>query len=231
MPSMSAPSETRKRQRSCTCGSQAALPIVVSPGASAAAMTMFSVAITLASSRKTSRAAHARRCASRSASPTSTSAPSSVNAWMCGSSRRRPMTSPPGGATLARPQRASSGPASRNDARIRSSRARRSSSSCEMLGGVDADLVRPGPLDVGAEVVRAARASCRRRGSAARCAARPARLVSRHAARIGSTPFLLPAARHAAVQGLAAFDHERLVSCVWRRPFRSWATGLWYPAP
>ena len=34
MPSIRAPSETRKRQRSWTCGSQAALPIVVSPGAS-----------------------------------------------------------------------------------------------------------------------------------------------------------------------------------------------------
>ena len=42
----------RKRQRSWTCGSQAALPITVSPCASTAAMTAFSVAITLASSRK-----------------------------------------------------------------------------------------------------------------------------------------------------------------------------------
>ena len=39
---------------------------------------------------------------------------------MCGSSRRRPITSPPGGGTLARPSRASSGPARRNDALIRS---------------------------------------------------------------------------------------------------------------
>ena len=45
-------------------------------------------------------------------------APSSLNAWMCGSSRRRPITSPPGGGIVARPKRASSGPASRNDARI-----------------------------------------------------------------------------------------------------------------
>ena len=37
---------------------------------------------------------------------------------MCVSSRRRPITSPPGGGTVARPKRASSGPASRNDARI-----------------------------------------------------------------------------------------------------------------
>ena len=53
IPSICAPSETRKRQRSWTCGSQAAFPITVSPSASTAAMTTFSVAITLASSRKT----------------------------------------------------------------------------------------------------------------------------------------------------------------------------------
>ena len=53
IPSMCAPSETRKRQRSWTCGSHAALPITVSPGASTAAMIVFSVAMTLASSRKT----------------------------------------------------------------------------------------------------------------------------------------------------------------------------------
>src|SRR6478609_5190803 len=37
-----------------------------------------------------------------------------------GSRRRRPMTSPPGGGITARPKRASSGPASRNEARMRS---------------------------------------------------------------------------------------------------------------
>ena len=42
------------------------------------------------------------------------------------SRRRRPITSPPGGGTTARPKRASSGPASRNEARI--SRQRRGSS-------------------------------------------------------------------------------------------------------
>ena len=53
MPSISAPSETRKRQRSWTCGSQAALEIMVRPGASVAAMIAFSVPITDASSRCT----------------------------------------------------------------------------------------------------------------------------------------------------------------------------------
>ena len=50
-PSISAPIAISRRQRSCTCGSQAALWIVVRPSASAAAMSAFSVAVTDASSR------------------------------------------------------------------------------------------------------------------------------------------------------------------------------------
>ena len=51
IPSIRAPSETRKWQRSWMCGSQAACPTIVSPSASTAAITAFSVAITDASSR------------------------------------------------------------------------------------------------------------------------------------------------------------------------------------
>ncbi len=51
IPSISAPSATRNRQRSWTCGSQAAFPISVEPVASEAAMIAFSVPVTLASSR------------------------------------------------------------------------------------------------------------------------------------------------------------------------------------
>ena len=46
-----APREARKRQTSWTCGSLAALPMTVSPSASTAAITAFSVPVTLASSR------------------------------------------------------------------------------------------------------------------------------------------------------------------------------------
>ena len=56
MPRMSAPIFTSMRARSWTCGSQAALPITVSPGVSAAAISAFSVAITDGSSMKTSAA-------------------------------------------------------------------------------------------------------------------------------------------------------------------------------
>ena len=52
MPSIGAPIFTSSRARSWTWGSQAALPIVVGPGVSAAASSAFSVAITDGSSMK-----------------------------------------------------------------------------------------------------------------------------------------------------------------------------------
>ena len=54
MPSMRAPSSTRNRARSCTCGSPAAFITTVRPGAVTAAIRAFSVAVTEASSRKMS---------------------------------------------------------------------------------------------------------------------------------------------------------------------------------
>src|SRR5919199_1430215 len=120
MPRMSAPIFTSIRARSWTCGSHAALPMTVVPGVRAAAMTAFSVAITDGSSMKTSPA---RRWPFGAVSMMSRSctklAPRARNASRCGSRRRRPMTSPPGGGMSAWPKRASSGPAGRNEARMR----------------------------------------------------------------------------------------------------------------
>src|SRR5471032_2079061 len=111
---------------------------------------------------------------------------------MCGSSRRRPMMSPPGGGTLARPRRASSGPASRKDERIWLARSPSTSypTFCAWMRTSFAPV---------------------HSTSAPRCDSRPSMVstsrirgtlvnttgssVSRHAARIGSAPFLLPAAR------------------------------------
>src|SRR4051812_20480543 len=121
MPSIAAPILLSMRARSCTCGSLAALRITVVPGVSAAAISAFSVPITDGSSMKKSVARSpplgARSLIWRSCS---TSAPSARKASRCVSSRRRPITSPPGGGIRAEPKRASSGPAVRNDARIRS---------------------------------------------------------------------------------------------------------------
>ena len=119
MPSMPTPILQSRWHRSCTCGSQAAFMITVVPRARAAAISAFSVPVTLASSRwisAPSRPSGARRRYSRS---TSTSAPSAANAIRWVSTRRRPITSPPGGGTSAAPKRASSGPASRIEARMR----------------------------------------------------------------------------------------------------------------
>ena len=103
------------------------------------------------------------------------------------------MTSPPGGGTVARPNRASSGPASRNDARI----SRPSTGSSEVLVTVDASTrTSLGPVHA-ASAPSSARISTivstsRMRGMFVSTTGSDASTV---AARIGSAPFLLPAAR------------------------------------
>src|SRR3954469_23270577 len=120
MPLISAPILASIPARSWTCGAQAALPMTVVPGVSAAARRMFSVPITDGSSMNTSPARRPPSGAVITMSRSCTNvAPSARNASRCGSRRRRPMTSPPGGGMSAWPKRASSGPASRNDARMR----------------------------------------------------------------------------------------------------------------
>ena len=84
--------------------------MTVEPGVSAAAMSAFSVAITDGSSMKKSQARSPSRPRSRYTRSDATVAPSARKASRCGSSRRRPITSPPGGgmhgAAEARQQRA-----------------------------------------------------------------------------------------------------------------------------
>src|SRR5204863_151278 len=92
----------------------------VGPGVRAAAMSAFSVAITEGSSMKTSVGRRPRGAVRMICPLHSTSAPIARKASRWGSSRRRPMTSPPGGGMTARPKRASSGPASRKEARMSS---------------------------------------------------------------------------------------------------------------
>ena len=125
------------------------------------------------------------------------------NAWMCGSSRRRPITSPPGGGIVARPKRASSGPASRNDARIRL----QSSSSGVDLRDVRRASTRTSfaPIHSTSAPRSASRSiivsTSRMRGTFVQ--RRPAPSARRHAARIGSAPFLFPAARMRPLSGRA----------------------------
>ena len=112
-----APIATSILHKSCTCGSLAALVIVVRPSASAAAMTAFSVAVTEVSSKKMSSPTSLLALNSNFPSM-STRAPNSVKAKKWVSKRRLPITSPPGGIMLAFPKRAISGPANKIEARI-----------------------------------------------------------------------------------------------------------------
>ena len=155
-------------------------------------MTVFSVAMTLASSRKTfaPRRPSVRISYGRSAS---TSAPSSAKAWMWGSSRLRPMTSPPGGAIVALPKRESSGPARRNDARMR---LQRRGSGLDLATFAVCTRTSFGP----AQPMSAPRSASSSiivstsliRGTFSRTTGS---VVRRVAARIGRAPFLFPAAR------------------------------------
>src|ERR671922_103052 len=121
------------------------------------------------------------------------SAPSRARAWMCVSSRRRPITSPPGGGTIARPQRASSGPASRTEARIRE---QSSSSSSVFVSSAAWIRTSFGPIH-SASAPRSAISSTIVSTSRIRGTFRSTTGsgLSRQPARIGSAPFLFPAAR------------------------------------
>ena len=193
IPWMSAPIFCSIRARSWTCGSHAALPMTVVPGIRAAASSAFSVPMTDGSSMKTSvarRPCGARRSMSRLKWK---SAPRARNASRCGSSRRRPITSPPGGGITARPKRASRGPASRNDARMRSDSGRSTSTQSGLRSaGAERDLVLTGPRDAHAmwSSSPSIASTSLMRGTLRTTISSS---VSTLAARMGRAPFLLPA--------------------------------------
>ena len=183
---------TSIRQRSWTCGSQAAFPITVSPGVSAAAMRAFSVAMTDGSSMKT-RAALSPEGASITMSRSClTVAPRAVKASRWGSRRRRPMTSPPGSGITARPNRARRGPARRKEARMRDAWARSSTASGDAPAAHSASSLAPRHST---STPRPARSSTSDSTSLIRgtLAMSTSSLVRRAAAIIGRAPFLLPA--------------------------------------
>ncbi len=116
MPETRAPIAFNKWHRSCTCGSLAAFVITVTPSARTEAISTFSVAVTDASSKKTSHPTSL--FAEKVNTPSKrTCAPSAASARKCVSSLLRPITSPPGGGSTAFLPRARSGPAKRMEAR------------------------------------------------------------------------------------------------------------------
>ena len=118
------------------------------------------------------------------------------------------MKSPPGGGILASPKRASSGPASRNEARIffesSSSTATSATAAAQSRRLLSATQAASTPS-------RSSRAICasvsRIRGTRCRSSSSS---VSRQAARIGSAAFLLPATVSSPGERLAALDDEFL---------------------
>ena len=118
MPSICAPICTSMVQMSTISGSRAALSMTVVPLASTAAMSRFSVAPTLGKSSHTvAPCSRSSRVAMRKPCSLRTVAPSRSRPAMCMSRPRLPMLSPPGRATSASPQRASSGPSTLIEAR------------------------------------------------------------------------------------------------------------------
>ena len=138
----------------------------------------------------------------------STTAPSARKASRCGSRRRRPITSPPGGGICTRPKRASSGPASRNDARIRSD----SSGSTSVAGdlvGLERDDVVLAPLHLHAQAHE--QLEHRLHVADARDVAHDDLLLGEQGGRQRGQRAVLVAGRHdRAGQRLTAFDHELL---------------------
>ena len=195
---MRAPRPTRNRHRSWTCGSQAALPMVVSPSASTAAMIAFSVAVTDASSRNIDAPRSRPTSSSRARSKLAwTPRERKASRWV--SSRRRPITSPPGGGSRQWPVLATSGAASSTEARMRVHRAGSSDARRRPRGSMRTSL---GPVRSTVAPVEATSSSIvstsRMCGTLRSTTGSSA---SSDAATMGSAAFLFPAGRMVPLSG------------------------------
>ena len=212
---MSAPIFTSMRARSWTWGSQAALPITVVPGVSAAAISAFSVAITDGSSMNTSVGRRPRGALSTISPSQSVIAPIARKASRWGSRRRRPMTSPPGGGMTARPKRASSGPASRNEALIDSASSGSIATSCTPAAHSTSSL---GPRQVDLHADRDEDLEHRLHVADARDVANDDLVLGEDAGgEDRQRAVLVPGRHHRARQRDAAFDDE-LLHELWAPP-------------
>src|SRR6266852_6023311 len=119
MPSMWAPILPSRRQMSWTCGSRAALKISVRPSASTAASRMFSVPVTVGRSNTMRSPCSRSTWATISVAVSSMWAPIWRKPRRCCSTRRAPMSSPPGRGKRAWPNRPSIAPRRTIVARMR----------------------------------------------------------------------------------------------------------------
>ena len=125
---------------------------------------------------------------------------------MCVSSRRRPITSPPGGGIVARPVRARSGPASRNDARMRR---QSSSSGSDLTSSAAWTWTSFGPTHSASAPRSASRSTIvstsRMRGTLCSVTASPVSSVRRQDR---ERAVLVPGRAHRAGERVPALDHE-----------------------
>ena len=147
-----------------------------------------------------------------------TTAPIARNASRCGSRRRRPMTSPPGGDMIAWWKRASSGPARRNDARIRSACSSGTSTSCTAAAHSATSLGPRQAISTPMAVRMLSIVSTSRiRGTLFTTTSSSVRSA---AARIASAPFLLPAGVIVPDRGTPPSMTNFSMSCTRRRRTR-----------
>ena len=119
-PRMSAPMSISIEQRSEISGSRAALSMIVSPSASTAAVSKFSVAPTLGKRSTISVPRNRDAVARTSLGVRSKVAPIRVSPSTCRSIGREPKSSPPGRPSTTEPYRVRSGPSRLIEARMRS---------------------------------------------------------------------------------------------------------------
>ena len=186
MPSIRAPSATRKLAEVLHVRLAGGVGSIVAPSASAAAIRTFSVAVTLGSSRKSRRrgasgaerdSAPRRRCSRRAPAPEMRVERAAAR------SRRRPAAAAP--RAVARQHAGRQAGWRRGSARTGPGRGGGSQIAC-----VDRELVRQ-PVAC-APTDRSRSSSVRRPGCAARCESVTGSSVRSVAARIGSAAFLLP---------------------------------------
>ena len=190
MPSIWAPILTNSRARSWTWGSQAAFPIVVGPGVSAAAMSAFSVAITEGSSMKIP---HGRRPAGPGDDDLALTLDPGAHVAEGVEVRIEAAAADEvaSGGGMRASKRANSGLASKNEARIRSASNPSSGAGRGDRMGPEAKLVDRRPF--GAHPDALEHRDLRLRVTDPHVGQHHL-LVGEQAARIGSAAFLLPAA-------------------------------------
>src|SRR5256885_5210601 len=197
MPSMRAPILPSRWQRSWTCGSRAALKISVRPSARTAASRMFSVPVPVGRSKAMRAPRNRSACATSSVADSEMVAPIWRRPRRCCSTRRAPMSSPPGRGSRALPKRPINAPSSRIVARIRPP-------SSSDTRGVDAPLasmvIAPSPSHFAPMLSRTCAITCVSvtRGTFFRCTGS---LVRRAAAISGRAAFFEPLTQRSPASG------------------------------